>query len=224
MDVRGGRDRSISAGYRLTLRQRVSDRRLRKGSPHRNVVVFVVGASGFNTFPTVSRSLWHLLETEVFENRQILQYDQANRLSSVTGTKAGTPTPYASSMSYADHGALASAQLGNGLWEHANFNTRLQPLSIGLGTTATDSSVLGLQYAYVSPNNGNVQSQTITFSGFSATQNYGYDPMNRLKTAVEADRDQNNKGWSQTYVFDSAGNRALMSGTEIGRASCRERV
>jgi len=73
--------------------------------------------------------------------------------------------------------------------------------------------VLGLQYTYVSPNNGNVQSQTITFTGFSATQNYGYDPMNRLKTAVEADRDQTNKGWSQTYVFDSAGNRALLSGT-----------
>jgi len=57
-----------------------------------------------------------------------------------------------------------TVQLGNGLFEHTDFNSRLQPTQIGLGTTTTGAasiSVLGLDYLFgTTNNNGNVLGQT----------------------------------------------------------------
>jgi hypothetical protein len=53
------------------------------------------------------------------------------------------------------------------LWEHTNFNARLQPLQIGLGTTSTASGTLRLDYTYRTTghtNNDNVESQRIAIS------------------------------------------------------------
>jgi YD repeat-containing protein len=132
-------------------------------------------------------------------------YDTANRLSGVSGQKSGEgPKTYASSFSYTAHAGLQAVQLGNGLWEHTRYNARLQPIQIGLGTSSTDASVLQLDYAYgTTNNNGNVLSQTIIAPGFSATQTYTYDPLNRLKTATEEG------SWTQTYLYDQYGNRAV---------------
>ena len=63
---------------------------------------------------------------------------------------------------------------------------------------------LGLNWGAVN-NNGNLQSQTITRPGLSATTNYGYDGLNRLTSASEG------ANWSQTYVYDNVGNRAVAS-------------
>ena len=63
---------------------------------------------------------------------------------------------------------VASAKLGNGLWEHTNYNSRLQPTQIGLGTSGTESSTLRLDYSYGTDdlhNNGNVRSQSVTAPG-----------------------------------------------------------
>ena len=72
---------------------------------------------------------------------------------------------YADSFSYAAHGGLAQMRLGNQLWEHANFNHRLQPTEIGIGTGQTGSASidrLKLNYDYgTTDNNGNVKNQTI---------------------------------------------------------------
>jgi RHS repeat-associated protein len=149
-------------------------------------------------------------------------FDIAGRVESVTG--------YASEFRYAPHGALASVKLGNGLWEHTNYNSRLQPVEIGLGTTrnepSTNSSVLRLVYNYESfdqtgkslrDNNGNVHSQKISMPGLELTQSYDYDPLNRLKIAQEL------KGgaeqWKQNYVYDRFGNRRLDAGTTFPNLS-----
>jgi hypothetical protein len=87
-------------------------------------------------------------------------------------------------------------------WEHTNFNTRLQPTQIGLGTTSTNSSVLQLDYGYgTTTHNGNLLGQTVTIPGLGLSQTYGSDALNRLETAGE------NAGvsWKQKFLYDRYG-------------------
>src|SRR5690606_303578 len=110
-------------------------------------------------------------------------------------------------------------QLGNGRWESTAFNSRLQPTQIALGVTPGATNLLQLAYEYgatVAVNNGNVTKQTITVPtvgqtpGFTAVQNYTYDSLNRLKSAVEnitPTGGSQSMSWQQTFEFDRYGNR-----------------
>ena len=62
-------------------------------------------------------------------------------------------TDYVSAVSYHQHGALAQLQLGNSLWETAQYNSRLQPSAIKLGTPAGSDGVFGSALDYGTPNN-----------------------------------------------------------------------
>ena len=136
-------------------------------------------------------------------------YDTAGRVNGISGPQSKT---YATTFSYTAHGAVASMNLGNTLWEHTHFNGRLQPDEIGLGTSNGDSSELKLEYAYntlgAGDNNGNVLSQKITFDTMGTQtiiqQGYSYDPLNRLWDASETG------GWHQTYTYDRYGNRTTV--------------
>jgi len=100
--------------------------------------------------------------------------------------------------------ALSVMRLGNSRWEHTNYNSRLQPEQIGLGTSSTDSSTLRLDYTYgTTNNNGNVQTQRIVAGSLDVTQNYTYDELNRLATANES----SGANWQQNYGYDRWGNR-----------------
>ena len=69
---------------------------------------------------------------------------------------------YANSFNYTAAGAVSAMRLGNGKWENTVFNARLQPTQIGLGSSATDTGLLKLNYDYgTTDNNGNVKSQQI---------------------------------------------------------------
>lgn len=144
-------------------------------------------------------------------------YDIAGRIAGVTGP--GNKV-YADSFTYAAHGGLAQMRLGNQLWEHANFNTRLQPTEIGIGTGQTGSASidrLKLSYDYgTTDNNGNVKSQTIavptvgSVTGTTLNQCYTYDEFNRLKIAEEKTGATPCAGttvWTQKYMYDQQGNR-----------------
>jgi len=103
-------------------------------------------------------------------------------------------------------------QLGNGKWESTQFNSRLQPTQIALGTVQNGTDKLKLNYDYgATNNNGNVLSQQITVpttgnaAGFLATQNYSYDSLNRLKSAQETIGGA--QSWKQTFIYDRYGNR-----------------
>jgi RHS repeat-associated protein len=147
-------------------------------------------------------------------------YDSAGRLNSVDGQKAGEATKtYASGVSYTAAGAVTDLQLGNGLWEQTLYNTRLQPTGLRLGTTPGGSNRLNLTYAYgTANNNGNVQSQTITVptvgtvAGFTATQSYTYDALNRLESAEELNG--STQVWKQSYQYDRYGNRTIDTGLD----------
>jgi RHS repeat-associated protein len=138
------------------------------------------------------------------------EFDNAGRLTGVRDQSSGVyysgaaSTDATNRMQYAAHGAVSVMKLGNGLWEHTNFNARLQPTEIGLGTTSTNSSTMGLTYNYgTTNNNGNVQSLSHSGGGLSYTQNFGYDALNRLTTSNE----NSGSSWSEANGYDRYGNR-----------------
>ncbi len=112
--------------------------------------------------------------------RQVtLSYDDVGRIDGAAGSFSGSPATYESSFAYAAHGAVVNMTLGNGLAESTQFNSLLQPTQVKAG------GLLTLGFNYGSINNGNLISQTITRPGFSATQTYAYDGVNRLDLAQE---------------------------------------
>jgi RHS repeat-associated protein len=162
------------------------------------------------------------LTSETYPSGRVVEtrYDEAGRLAGVKNQATGlyyagaAPTDVTNRIRYAAHGAMAKMRLGNGLWEHATFNSRLQPVEIGLGTSAgIDAGKLRLTYGYgpAGTNNGNVRSQRIEGGGLDVTQVYEYDALNRLGSAEEkADAIST---WKQVYAYDPYGNRSLAAGT-----------
>jgi YD repeat-containing protein len=141
--------------------------------------------------------------------------DADGDLAQVQSAKSGgTLQNYANAFTYTSAGAVSSMRLGNGKFGNTTFNSRLQPIQIGLGSSATNQNLLKLNFDYGSvDNNGNVKSQTITtptvgnIAGFTATQNYTYDSLNRLKDAKEMIGTA--QQWKQTFTFDRYGNRTF---------------
>ena len=150
-------------------------------------------------------------------------YDSAGRIAGVKNSNGvyyagAASSDAANSLQYSAAGALQTMKLGNGLWEHTNYNSRLQPTQIALSSMSTNSTLIQLDYAYgTTNNNGNVQSQTITVptvgsvDGLTATQTYTYDSLNRLANAQE----NNGTSWNQNFGYDRYGNRGLLSGTTL---------
>ena len=137
-------------------------------------------------------------------------------LSQVETKTTGSYAARASNFTYSAPGAVTAMQLGNGLWESTVFNKRLQPTAIKLGTTngGTDRLSLGYTYGTSGTNNGNILTQTIAVpSGFTATQTYTYDNLNRIATAAEVI--SGSTSWSQTFGYDRYGNRNITAGTGV---------
>jgi RHS repeat-associated protein len=156
------------------------------------------------------------------------EYDAAGRVAGVKNQATGLYYAGGAATSgpndriqYTAGGAAAAVRLGNGLWEHTDFNSRLQPSQIRLGTVTDNSSVLRLDYAYgvvengalnVAKNNSNPQSQTINVPTMTpAVQTYVYDELNRLKSAEE--KAGTTSTWKQVYSYDRYGNRTLAAET-----------
>ncbi|MBV6496997.1 MAG: hypothetical protein DYH05_08735 [Acidobacteria bacterium ACB1] len=147
--------------------------------------------------------------------------DEDGSLSQVHSKKTAGDIlrPYATNFTYNAAGAVTQMRLGNGRWESTQFNSRLQPVQIGLGSGPTAQNLLKLDYEYgatAAVNNGNVTKQTITVptvganTGFTAVQSYTYDEVNRLKDAVEnvtPTGGSASQSWRQAFTFDRYGNR-----------------
>ncbi len=138
-----------------------------------------------------------------------MDYNQDGDVSSIWGTVGTQNRLYVNSISYNSSGAIERLRLGNGKWETTAYNNRLQVTEIGLGNSATDKSLLKLEYDYGTntQNNGSLRSQKISFSGLSQPfeQTYIYDDLNRLQSAEE--KVSNATTWKQTFVYDRYGNR-----------------
>jgi RHS repeat-associated protein len=141
-------------------------------------------------------------------------YDRAGRIDRVTGQPTDSSS-FATNITYAPHGALASMRLGvtstNPGWNESwQYNERLQPASVSVG-----AGLLSLAFSYCpsgaascTTNNGNLVRQTITRSGVTWTQNYVNDAVNRLNTAQES-LTGGGTPWTETYDYDRYGNRWL---------------
>lgn len=110
-------------------------------------------------------------------------------------------------------------RLGNGRWETAKFNNRLQVIELGLGASATDQSLWKVAYDYgeiesngtlnTAKNTGNIAKQTISFAGLAQpfVQTYKYDSLYRLSEAKEVNGTSTATNWIQNFNYDRFGNR-----------------
>ncbi|HMM78707.1 MAG TPA: RHS repeat-associated core domain-containing protein [Pyrinomonadaceae bacterium] len=134
--------------------------------------------------------------------------------------------PYASNISYNASGAVEKMKLGNGRWETAAYNNRLQITQIGLGSGSSDTSLLKLQYSYGDNtlNNGSLREQKISFNGLANPfeQTYTYDDLNRLQVAEE--KVSGSTTWKQTFVIDRYGNRRFDAANTTTLGSCTQAV
>jgi RHS repeat-associated protein len=126
----------------------------------------------------------------------------------------------ATNFDYSAAGDVKSMMLGNGCWETAQFNSRLQLTQIGLGNSATDTSLWKTEYEYgelnadgttvdANKNIGNIAKQTTTLPGTNFVQTFKYDALNRLTEAKETTGTTQN--WKQTFGYDRFGNRTSFS-------------
>jgi RHS repeat-associated protein len=158
------------------------------------------GAMTTETYPLVSGATVRRVVNHTF--------DDAGRLSSLS-TAATTYAEGASvsNIQYMAHGALDNETYGNNLLHQIDYNTRLQPTSIKLGTSSAPASIVNLTYTYGgTSNNGNIITAGYVGGGLSYTQTFTYDALNRLETAQETKA--GDLSWEQTFSYDRYGNRA----------------
>jgi RHS repeat-associated protein len=161
--------------------------------------------------------------------RSFMSYDVAGRLLSMDTTVY--PFLGVSSLvrdiSYTQFGGLQSEIYGNELIHSMIYNERLQPAEMRLGRSNNLESVYRLGYIYgtasnvngqdaeitAANNNGNVARIKYLISGtVQYTQTFQYDPLNRLRYAVEHNNGVYNDGaraWYQTFAYDQFGNRGI---------------
>jgi RHS repeat-associated protein len=167
---------------------------------------------------------------EKYPSTRVVKYtlNSDGQLEQVQSKKNSTSGywSYADSFTYNAAGAVTKMQLGNGLWETADFNERLQVKMIGLGTLETNANKLELDFGYTGSdptnnvgdrNNGSLRSQTIKVpavgsnAAFNAVQTYTYDSLNRVQTATETV--SSTQTWKQEFGYDRYGNRNFVTGS-----------
>lgn len=135
-------------------------------------------------------------------------------------TPSAPERSYANSFSYTPDGRIERLKLGNGLWERAAFNSRMQVTELNLGWGLNgDLWKLGYQYGEIdgngnldtTRNTGNVARQTLSFNGLTHpfVQSYKYDSLYRITEAKETANGQ--QTWIQNWGYDRYGNRTAFS-------------
>lgn len=143
-------------------------------------------------------------------------YDEAGRLSAVTGVAGAT---YASGFTYAAQGGLSAETLGNGMVHSLSYNRRLQATEVKLKQSAAGAELQRFNYAYgqvnqadgsvdTSKNNGQIARVDGYLDGTKQwDQRMSYDSLARLSTAAEYRGDTGAQTWQAHYDFDRFGNR-----------------
>jgi RHS repeat-associated protein len=184
------------------------------------------------TFPQYQYNLADELTSMTMPSGRVIAttYDGAGRAISLTGT-LGTAKTYASSITYAPHGEMLGAQLGNLLWASVTFNSRLQMAAMNLGTSANSSNIWGLANGFSGTNNnGNVVGQSLSAPGMGTLSAvYTYDGMNRLSIAAENPSNASNlvcpdpgSQWCRQYGYYSGGNGNRVVANRTGQGMSAE--
>ncbi len=168
------------------------------------------------------------LKTQTYPSGRMVTYDvdDAGRVEDVSDeTTTYADMSATAGHAYAPDGRLRQMLLGNGLWETRDYDrletpqgqprrltTRFKlvtPDETTMLPGATERVALGYHYSGTA-NNGNLMSHTITRSGTTWTQTFGYDGVNRLKTATETN------GYNREFGYDAFGNRWVPPNTNPG--------
>jgi RHS repeat-associated protein len=149
-------------------------------------------------------------------------FDNNGDLSQIAGQKGGVNKTYADSFAYTSSGHIEKLRVGNGLWEAAKLNSRMQVTEVGLGTSATNLNLWKINLDYgelntdgttvnTTKNTGNIAKQTTSFNGLAQpfVQTYKYDSLDRLTEAKETNN--GTQTWKQTFGYDRFGNRTSFS-------------
>jgi len=191
----------------------------------------ITDGQAYNT--AYSYNLAGALIEETYPSGRVVRntFDQDGDLSQVQSRRASTGFhTYAGSFTYNSAGAVEKMQLGNGRWETTAYNNRLQVTQMGLGVTNADQNLLKLEYNYgaAAQNNGSLKEQKITVptvganQGFTATQTYAYDNLNRIQSATENVSSQ--QTWKQTFQYDRYGNKSFDAANTTTLGSCPQTV
>ena len=144
-----------------------------------------------------------------------------------------TQTNYVSGVQYAPQGAVSQIDYHNGAVQTTSYNSRLEPLAIGLTLRRVNVLALGYDYGSGTPaanggpssNVGNVQTATIQPNSAAAiSQTFQYNPLDRLILATENPTSPPAQGspcpaaggavWCEQYGYNDAwGNRRLAGNT-----------
>ncbi|MBL8181385.1 MAG: RHS repeat protein [Blastocatellia bacterium] len=161
-----------------------------------------------------------LVEEEYPSGRKVTnEFEPDGDLAKVTSKKNSTSVnaPFVSNFSYTASGGISQMKLGNGRWETAKFNNRMQVTELGLGASASDAGTWKTQYEYgelnadgtvdTNKNTGNIAKQTLSFNGLAhpLVQSYKYDALYRITEATETANSVAN--WFQVWGYDRYGNR-----------------
>ncbi|MGB7200672.1 MAG: RHS repeat-associated core domain-containing protein [Pyrinomonadaceae bacterium] len=182
------------------------------------------GETVANAIPRTSSYVYNLsgsLTQETYPSGRVVnhEYDASGDIARISGRPTATATEqmYATGFSYFADGKIERLKLGNGLWESAKLNSRLQATEIAMGHSVGDGSLMKLNYEYgelntdgsvdTTKNAGNIAKQTVSFSGLAHpfVQTYKYDSLDRIKEAIE--KVNGVQTWKQTFGYDIYGNR-----------------
>jgi RHS repeat-associated protein len=174
--------------------------------------------------PYVSSYVYNLsgaLVQETYPSGRVVknEFEPDGDLARIYGTASPNDTErtYANSFSYMPDGRIEKLRLGNGLWENAKFNTRLQVTEFALGHGVTSGDLWRLQQEYgeidangdldTTKNTGNIARQTLSFDGLAQpfVTSYKYDSLYRLAHAKETQN--GTRTWEQAFTYDRYCNR-----------------
>ncbi len=178
----------------------------------------------YNAAPRISKYKYNLsgaLVEQEYPSTRVVKNEfetdgDLSRISGKANTNA-TERTYANGFSYTADGRIERLKLGNGLWESAKFNTRLQVTELALGHSAGDGGLWKLAYDYgelntdgsvnSAKNTGNIAKQSLSFNGLAQpfVQTFKYDSVYRLTEARETNN--SNQTWKQVFSYDRFGNR-----------------
>jgi RHS repeat-associated protein len=141
-----------------------------------------------------------------YPSGRTVTYTEGNAQRMTSAADTANNINYTTSATYAPQGALATMQNGSSVVSTMFYNSRLELCRISVKNTGTApancssttaGNVLDLAYGYVSGNNGNIAAQTNNVTN-GRTQNYTYDPLNRLLTA-QTQATSGGDCWGQSF-------------------------
>lgn len=141
--------------------------------------------------------------------------DSADRITGINGLVAGSPSTYASGISFTAPGTLSTLTPGHGITETYSWNDRLQPISMSAGNLLTlklyPCDVWCRQFAYDMPGNRTVASR-------SPAGSYAWD-VGSISAATNRIVDA---GWNYDSAGDvtQAGSNGSLTTTQRMRWRC----